>query len=68
MRPVTGAVILFQRVLGVDNETSKATVVSAARKESVNIASTESGIREARHSQDVPQDLADMVKAILPQV
>jgi hypothetical protein len=55
-------------LLGVDNETSKATIVSVDRKESVNIASMESGIREARHSQDDPQDLADMVKAILPQV
>ena len=60
--------ILFQKVLGVDDETSKATVVNVIRKESVNIASTESGIREARHSQDVPQDLVDMVKAVLPQV
>jgi hypothetical protein len=68
VRPLTGAVILSQRVLGVDYETSKATVVSAARKESVNIASTESGMREARYSQDVPQGLADMVKATLPQV
>jgi hypothetical protein len=68
VRPFTGAVNISQRLLGVDNETSKATVVSAARKESVNIASTESGIREARHSRDVPQDLADTVKAILPRV
>jgi hypothetical protein len=68
VRPVTGAVILSQRVLGVDNETSKTTVVSAARKESVNIASTESRIREARDSQDVLPGLADMVKAKLPQV
>jgi hypothetical protein len=61
-------VILFERVLGVDNETNKATVVSAARKESVNTASTESGTREARYSQDISQSLADMVKAKLLQV
>jgi hypothetical protein len=61
-------VILFERVLGVDNETNKATVVSAARKESVNTASTENGTREARHSQDIPQGLADTVKAKLHQV
>jgi len=61
-------VILSQRVSGVDNMTDKDTAVSADRKASVNIASAESGMREASHSQDVSQVLVAMVKAKLPEV
>ncbi len=53
MRPVTGALIASQKMLGVDNITNKGTVVSVNRKEGVNRASTESGMRVAQYAQDV---------------